>query len=173
MVLKMRLITILRKLEPLVAQPLFNGAIRDPLSEDHYVYQVMRITGSADPRVPIEETIQGKLPQRKITTGAAEGYSSYGNQIGVATGQVAEIYHPVMWLNEWSLVQLLQQHQGKMLFARSPCRESGDTVGGRTGRDGCVELQALLKLMMRTLFSCGSEVQREPSHRTQYSKAVP
>ena len=68
------------------------GAIRDPLSGRAYVYQAMRITGSGDPRTPVDQTLPGKLPQRKITTGAAQGYSSYGNQIGLATGQVVEIY---------------------------------------------------------------------------------
>ena len=70
------------------------GAIRDPLSGRSYVYQAMRVTGAANPLVPVEDTIAGKLPQRKITVGAANGYSSYGNQIGLATGHVAEVYHP-------------------------------------------------------------------------------
>lgn len=70
------------------------GAIRDPLSGRSYVYQAMRVTGAANPLVSTKETIPGKLPQRKITVGAAQGYSSYGNQIGLATGQVAEVYHP-------------------------------------------------------------------------------
>ncbi len=70
------------------------GAIRDPLSGRSYVYQAMRVTGAANPLVPVEDTISGKLPQRKITVGAANGYSSYGNQIGLATGHVSEIYHP-------------------------------------------------------------------------------
>ena len=70
------------------------GAIRDPLSGRSYVYQAMRVTGAANPLVPVEDTIQGKLPQRKITVGAANGYSSYGNQIGLATGHVSEVYHP-------------------------------------------------------------------------------
>jgi len=77
------------------------GAIRDPLSGRSYVYQAMRVTGSADPRQRLEDTLPGKLPQRKITTGAAAGYSSYGNQIGLATGQVAEIYHPGYVRNAW------------------------------------------------------------------------
>src|SRR5699024_255777 len=70
------------------------GAIRDPLSGRTYVYQAMRVTGAADPTRPLSETLKGKLPQRKIVTGAAQGYSSYGNQIGLATGYVHEIYHP-------------------------------------------------------------------------------
>ena len=70
------------------------GAIRDPLSGRTYVYQAMRVTGAADPTVPISQTLKGKLPQRKLVTGAAQGYSSYGNQIGLATGYVKEIYHP-------------------------------------------------------------------------------
>lgn len=70
------------------------GAIRDPLSGRSYVYQAMRVTGASNPLVPVEDTIHGKLPQRKITVGAANGYSSYGNQIGLATGHVSEVYHP-------------------------------------------------------------------------------
>ena len=70
------------------------GAIRDPLSGRSYVYQAMRVTGSGDPTIPFKDTMHGKLPSRKITTGAAQGYSSYGNQIGLSTGQVVEIYHP-------------------------------------------------------------------------------
>jgi phosphoribosylformylglycinamidine synthase len=77
------------------------GAIRDPLSGRSYVYQAMRVTGSGDPTVPVSDTIPGKLPQRKITRTAAHGYSSYGNQIGLATGQVDEIYHRVMLANAW------------------------------------------------------------------------
>ena len=78
------------------------GAIRDPLSGRSYVYQAMRVTGSGDPRTRIEDTLPGKLPQRKITTTAASGYSSYGNQIGTATGQVTEIYHEGYVAKEWS-----------------------------------------------------------------------
>ena len=70
------------------------GAIRDPLSGRSYVYQAMRVTGAGDPLVPVSQTLKGKLPQRKLVTTAAAGYSSYGNQIGLATGQVAELYHP-------------------------------------------------------------------------------
>jgi phosphoribosylformylglycinamidine synthase len=77
------------------------GAIRDPLSGRSYVYQAMRVTGSGDPRTKVKDTIPGKLPQRKITTGAAAGYSSYGNQIGLATGQVAEVYDENLWQKEW------------------------------------------------------------------------
>ena len=82
------------------------GAIRDPLSGRTYVYQAMRITGAADPTVPVSETIHGKLPQRKLVTGAAHGYSSYGNQIGLATGYVKEIYHPDYVAKRMGLVQL-------------------------------------------------------------------
>ena len=77
------------------------GAIRDPLSGRTYVYQAMRITGAADPTVPVADTLHGKLPQRKIVTEAAHGYSSYGNQIGLATGYVKEIYHPDYVQNVW------------------------------------------------------------------------
>ena len=82
------------------------GAIRDPMSGRSYVYQAMRITGSGDPRTPIEQTLPGKLPQRKITTVAADGYSSYGNQVGTAAGQVTEIYHPGYVPSVWSLAPL-------------------------------------------------------------------
>ena len=77
------------------------GAIRDPLSGRTYVYQAMRVTGAADPTVSVKETMKGKLPQKKLVTGAAHGYSSYGNQIGLATGAVKEIYHPDYVQNVW------------------------------------------------------------------------
>ena len=81
------------------------GCIRDPLSGRSYVYQAMRVTGAADPTVPVSETLEGKLPQRKLVTTAAAGYSSYGNQIGLATGQVDEIYHPATWPSAWRWVR--------------------------------------------------------------------
>ena len=138
------------------------GAIRDPLSGRSYVYQAMRITGSADPRVPIEETIQGKLPQRKITTGAAEGYSSYGNQIGVATGQVAEIYHPGYVAKRMELGAVIAAAPRENVVRSKPL--PGDVVillGGRTGRDGCGGATGSSKAHDEdSLFSCGSEVQK-------------
>ena len=82
------------------------GAIRDPLSGRAYVYQAMRVTGSGDPRTSFEDTMPGKLPSRKITTGAASGYSSYGNQIGLATGQVTELYDPGTWPSGWKSARL-------------------------------------------------------------------
>ena len=93
------------------------GAIRDPLSGRSYVYQAMRVTGAADPRRPFSETLPGKLPQKKITLGAAAGYSSYGNQIGLATGQVREIYHEGTWPSAWRSVQSSRQRRRRMSCA--------------------------------------------------------
>ena len=113
------------------------GAIRDPLSGRSYVYQAMRVTGAADPRVPFERTIPGKLPQKKIVTGAANGYSSYGNQIGLATGQVCEIYHPGYLAKRMEIGAVIAAAPRAMVMRGRP--EPGDyilLVGGRTGRDG-------------------------------------
>jgi len=96
------------------------GAIRDPLSGRSYVYQAMRVTGAWDPRVPIEDTLQGKLPQKKITIGAAEGYSSYGNQIGLATGQVREIYHKGYLAKRMEI--------GAVIGAAPAAQDTGDAV---------------------------------------------
>ncbi len=138
------------------------GAIRDPLSGRSYVYQAMRITGSADPRVPLEHTIQGKLPQRKITTGAADGYSSYGNQIGVATGHVAEIYHPGYIAKRMELGAVIAAAPRENVVRSKP--SPGDVVillGGRTGRDGCGGATGSSKAHdEESLFSCGAEVQK-------------
>ena len=81
------------------------GAIRDPLSGRTYVYQAMRVTGAADPTVPVKDTLEGKLPQKTLTRGAAKGYSSYGNQVGLATGYVKEVYHPNYVAREWRSVR--------------------------------------------------------------------
>jgi len=113
------------------------GAIRDPLSGRSYVYQAMRLTGAWDPRTPIEDTLPGKLPQRKICIEAAEGYSSYGNQIGLATGQVAEVYHPGFLAKRMEVGAVIAAAPKKNVDRRVP--ETGDRillVGGRTGRDG-------------------------------------
>lgn len=96
------------------------GAIRDPLSGRSYVYQAMRITGAGDPRMPYSRTRAGKLPQRRITTTAAQGYSSYGNQIGLAAGKVQEYYHPASSPSAWSWARLSPQPRATMSAALSP-----------------------------------------------------
>ncbi|KNZ40374.1 phosphoribosylformylglycinamidine synthase [Acetobacterium bakii] len=114
------------------------GAIRDPLSGRSYVYQAMRVTGAWDPRVPIEDTIPGKLPQRKISTEAAHGYSSYGNQIGLATGQVVEVYDPGFLAKRMEVGAVIAAAPKENVRRERPT--PGDVVllvGGRTGRDGC------------------------------------
>ena len=114
------------------------GAIRDPLSARAYVHQAMRVSGSGDPRTPISETLKGKLPQRKITTVAAEGYSSYGNQIGLATGLVSEIYHEGYIAKRMEIGAVVGATEKKNVCRKEPVK--GDVVillGGRTGRDGC------------------------------------
>ena len=113
------------------------GAIRDPLSGRTYVYQAMRITGAADPTLPIEKTMQGKLPQRKIVTGAAHGYSSYGNQIGLATGYVKEIYHPNYVAKRMEIGAVMGAAKRANVIRKTS--DPGDIIvllGGRTGRDG-------------------------------------
>jgi phosphoribosylformylglycinamidine synthase len=138
------------------------GAIRDPLSGRTYVYQAMRITGAADPTRPLSETLPGKLPQKKIVRGAASGYSSYGNQIGLATGYVKEIYHPnyaakrmeigaVMGAAPRSAVQRLTSDPGDLIIL----------LGGRTGRDGCGGATGSSKAHnTSSLTTCGAEVQK-------------
>ncbi|MBM6952896.1 phosphoribosylformylglycinamidine synthase [Enorma phocaeensis] len=113
------------------------GAIRDPLSGRSYVYQAMRVTGAADPTVPVAETLAGKLPQRKLVTTAAAGYSSYGNQIGLATGQVSELYHPGYVAKRMEIGAVVGATPAS--HVRRECPEPGDKIillGGRTGRDG-------------------------------------
>ena len=113
------------------------GAIRDPLSGRSYVYQAMRVTGAADPTVPVSETIAGKLPQRKIVTTAAAGYSSYGNQIGLATGQVSELYHPGYMAKRMEVGAVVGATPASHVRREAP--QPGDKIillGGRTGRDG-------------------------------------
>jgi len=138
------------------------GAIRDPLSGRSYVYQAMRVTGAANPLVPINETIQGKLPQRKIVTTAAAGYSSYGNQIGLATGQVDEIYHPGYIAKRMEVGAVVAAAPAKNVRRERP--EAGDIVillGGKTGRDGCGGATGSSKSHnLQSLEQCGAEVQK-------------
>lgn len=113
------------------------GAIRDPLSGRSYVYQAMRVTGAADPLVPVNQTLKGKLPQRKLVTTAAAGYSSYGNQIGLATGQVSELYHPGYVAKRMEVGAVVGATPAS--HVRRECPAPGDAIvllGGRTGRDG-------------------------------------
>jgi phosphoribosylformylglycinamidine synthase len=138
------------------------GAIRDPLSGRSYVYQAMRITGSGDPRESIEDTLQGKLPQRKITTEAARGYSSYGNQIGLATGHVEEIYHERFIAKRMEIGAVIGAAPQSNVLREKP--KSGDKVillGGRTGRDGCGGATGSSKQHTEeSIFTCGAEVQK-------------
>lgn len=138
------------------------GAIRDPLSGRSYVYQAMRVTGAANPLVPVEETIKGKLPQRKITVGAAAGYSSYGNQIGLATGHVAEVYHPGYVAKRMEIGAVLGAAPEKNVVRKVP--KAGDVIillGGRTGRDGCGGATGSSKShTIASLDRCGAEVQK-------------
>ncbi|MBR6581881.1 MAG: phosphoribosylformylglycinamidine synthase [Ruminococcus sp.] len=138
------------------------GAIRDPLSGRSYVYQAMRVTGAANPLVPVEDTIAGKLPQRKITVGAANGYSSYGNQIGLATGHVSEIYHPGYVAKRMEIGAVLGAAPAENIRRERPA--AGDVVillGGKTGRDGCGGATGSSKShTLESLESCGAEVQK-------------
>ncbi len=138
------------------------GAIRDPLSGRAYVYAAMRVTGAADPLTPPEKTLPGKLPQKKIVTTAAAGYSSYGNQIGLATGQVDEIYHPGYAAKRMEIGAVIGAVPAKNVCRLSP--EAGDVViliGGRTGRDGCGGATGSSKShTASSLESCGAEVQK-------------
>ena len=138
------------------------GAIRDPLSGRAYVYQAMRVTGSGDPRIKVTDTIAGKLPQRKITTGAAAGYSSYGNQIGLATGQVAEIYDEDYIAKRMEIGAVIGAAPRRNVVRKKP--EAGDVIillGGRTGRDGCGGATGSSKEHTEeSLLTCGAEVQK-------------
>ncbi|ELP5179373.1 phosphoribosylformylglycinamidine synthase [Clostridium perfringens] len=138
------------------------GAIRDPLSGRSYVYQAMRVTGSADPTVEICETLKGKLPQRKITLGAAHGYSSYGNQIGLATGQVSEIYHPNYAAKRMEVGAVIAAAPKENVIRLEPSK--GDIVillGGRTGRDGIGgAIGSSKEHTEESINQCGAEVQK-------------
>ena len=138
------------------------GAIRDPLSGRSYVYAAMRVTGAADPRRPISETIQGKLPQRKIVSTAAAGYSSYGNQIGLATGIVDELYHDGYVAKRMEIGAVIAAAPANNVRREVPA--DGDIIillGGRTGRDGCGGATGSSKShTLESLESCGAEVQK-------------
>ena len=138
------------------------GAIRDPLSGRSYVYQAMRVTGAANPLTPISETMKGKLPQRKLVTTAAAGYSSYGNQIGLATGLVREIYHPGYVAKRMEVGAVIAAAPEENVVRLRP--EPEDVVillGGRTGRDGCGGATGSSKSHnIESLESCGAEVQK-------------
>ncbi|MCD8007157.1 MAG: phosphoribosylformylglycinamidine synthase [Oscillospiraceae bacterium] len=138
------------------------GAIRDPLSGRAYVYGAMRVTGAADPTVPVSETIKGKLPQRKIVTTAAAGYSSYGNQIGLATGIVDEIYHPGYAAKRMEIGAVIAATPEENVRREVPA--PGDIVillGGSTGRDGCGGATGSSKShTLTSLETCGAEVQK-------------
>ncbi len=138
------------------------GAIRDPLSGRSYVYAAMRVTGAADPTRPVSETIKGKLPQRKIVQTAAAGYSSYGNQIGLATGMVDELYHEGYAAKRMEIGAVIAAAPEENV--RRECPDPGDIVillGGRTGRDGCGGATGSSKKhTLTSLESCGAEVQK-------------
>ncbi|HCB99726.1 MAG TPA: phosphoribosylformylglycinamidine synthase, partial [Ruminococcaceae bacterium] len=138
------------------------GAIRDPLSGRSYVYQAMRVTGAADPRVSVDKTLKGKLPQRKITVGAASGYSSYGNQIGLATGQVTELYHSGYAAKRLETGAVVGATPAANVVRERPA--PGDIVillGGRTGRDGMGGATGSSKShTTSSLSTCGAEVQK-------------
>ena len=138
------------------------GAIRDPLSGRTYVYQAMRVTGAADPTVPVEDTVKGKLPQRTITLGAAHGYSSYGNQIGLATGQVSEVYHPNYVAKRMEVGAVIAAAPKENVVREEP--KAGDIVillGGRTGRDGVGGATGSSKEHTEdSINQCGAEVQK-------------
>ena len=138
------------------------GAIRDPLSGRTYVYQAMRVTGAADPLVPVSQTMPGKLPQRKLVTTAAAGYSSYGNQIGLATGLVDEKYHPGYAAKRLEIGAVVGAAPEKNVRREVPA--PGDKIvllGGRTGRDGCGGATGSSKShKLESIETCGAEVQK-------------
>ena len=138
------------------------GAIRDPLSGRSYVYQAMRVTGAADPTLPLSKTLHGKLPQKKLVRGAASGYSSYGNQIGLATGYVKEIYHPSYVAKRMEIGAVMGAAPRKNVIRESS--DPGDIIillGGRTGRDGCGGATGSSKVHTeQSIETCGAEVQK-------------
>ena len=138
------------------------GAIRDPLSGRSFVYQAMRVTGASDPLLPVDKTIPGKLPPRKITTTAAAGYSSYGNQIGLATGHVAEIYHPGYMAKRMEIGAVIGAAPIENVRRERPApSDIIGLLGGRTGRDGCGGATGSSKShSVESLESCGAEVQK-------------
>ena len=138
------------------------GAIRDPLSGRSYVYQAMRVTGCADPTVELSKTLSGKLPQRKITTESAKGYSSYGNQIGLSTGLVNEVYHPNYVTKRLEIGAVIAAAPRENVIRESS--DPGDIIillGGRTGRDGCGGATGSSKVHTEeSILTCGAEVQK-------------
>ena len=138
------------------------GAIRDPLSGRGYVYQAMRVTGAADPTVPVADTLKGKLPQKKLVRGAASGYSSYGNQIGLATGFVKEVYHPNYVAKRMEIGAVMGAAPRKNVIRETS--DPGDIIillGGRTGRDGCGGATGSSKVHTeQSIETCGAEVQK-------------
>ena len=138
------------------------GAIRDPLSGRGYVYQAMRVTGAADPTVPVSETLKGKLSQKKLVRGAANGYSSYGNQIGLATGFVKEIYHPDYVAKRMEIGAVMGAAPRRNVIRETS--DPGDIIillGGRTGRDGCGGATGSSKVHTeQSIETCGAEVQK-------------
>lgn len=138
------------------------GAIRDPLSGRTYVYQAMRVTGAADPTVHVKDTLKGKLPQKKLVRGAASGYSSYGNQIGLATGYVKEIYHPDYVAKRMEIGAVMGAAPRKDVIRETS--DPGDLIvllGGRTGRDGCGGATGSSKVHTEaSIATCGAEVQK-------------
>ena len=140
----------------------FGGAIRDPLSGRAYVYQAMRVTGSGDPTTPFDKTLHGKLPSRKITTGAAAGYSSYGNQIGLATGQVVELYDPGYVAKRMEIGAVIGASPKENVIREVPAPDGVIVLlGGRTGRDGCGGATGSSKAHTESsIETCGAEVQK-------------
>ena len=138
------------------------GAIRDPLSGRAYVYQAMRVTGSGDPTTPFDKTLHGKLPSRKITTGAANGYSSYGNQIGLATGQVVELYDPGYVAKRMEIGAVIGASPKENVIRAVPMPDDVIVLlGGRTGRDGCGGATGSSKAHTESsIETCGAEVQK-------------
>ncbi len=138
------------------------GAIRDPLSGRAYVYQAMRVTGSGDPRKPFEETLPHKLPQKKITTGAAQGYSSYGNQIGLSTGQVSEIYEEGYVAKRLEIGAVISASPKANVTRSVPQKDDVIVLlGGRTGRDGCGGATGSSKAHDESsVAECGAQVQK-------------
>ena len=138
------------------------GAIRDPLSGRGYVYQAMRVTGAADPTVPVADTLKGKLSQKKLVRGAADGYSSYGNQIGLATGYVKEVYHPNYVAKRMEIGAVMGAAPRKNVIRETS--DPGDIIillGGRTGRDGCGGATGSSKVHTEeSIETCGAEVQK-------------
>ena len=138
------------------------GAIRDPLSGRAYIYQAMRVTGSGDPTVPFKDTLEGKLPSRKITTGAAQGYSSYGNQIGLATGQVVELYDKGYVAKRMEIGAVIGASPKENVIREVPAPDDVIVLlGGRTGRDGCGGATGSSKAhTLSSIETCGAEVQK-------------